>query len=41
MGRVRRYKKCKAIDPFAKKRKAEVDVLHDEPPSVFNERRGQ
>lgn len=38
MGRVRRYKKFKAIDPFAKAKKAEVDLVHDEPPDVHDER---
>jgi hypothetical protein len=32
MGRVRRYKKIKSIDPFAKKKKAEIDTIYDEPP---------
>lgn len=31
MGRVRRYKKYKAIDPFAKKRAQEEDLIHDQP----------
>lgn len=35
MGRVRKYKKIKACDPFAKRKKAEVDVVHDEPPEIF------
>jgi hypothetical protein len=38
MGRVRRYKKIKAIDPFAKKQKAELDTVHDEPPQDFQDR---
>jgi len=38
MGRVRSYKKIKACDPFSKKGKREVDLVHDEPPDVFEER---
>ena len=38
MGRVRRYKKIKAIDPYAKKQKAEIDTVHDEPPEEYQER---
>jgi len=38
MGRVRRYKKLKSVDPFAKRGKAEIDTIHDEPPNRFNER---
>jgi hypothetical protein len=39
MGRVRRYKKYKAIDPFAKGHtRAESDLVHDEPPSVHDDR---
>jgi hypothetical protein len=38
MGRVRRYKKIKAIDPFAKKGKVEIDTIHDEPPDMHKER---
>jgi hypothetical protein len=38
MGRVRRYKKIKSIDPFAKKQKAELDTVHDEPPQDFQDR---
>ena len=33
MGRVRRYKKLKSCDPFAKRRKSEVDEKYDQPPS--------
>ena len=38
MGRVKRYKKFKACDPFAKRTKAEVDTVHDEPPELFEQR---
>lgn len=38
MGRVRRYKKFKACDPFSKRGKTEVDTIHDEPPSQFEQR---
>lgn len=38
MGRVRKYKKIKAIDPFAKKQKAKVENFFDEPPTLFQER---
>lgn len=38
MGRVRRYKKYKAIDPFAKGHRAETDLVHDEPPSVHEDK---
>ncbi len=37
MGRVRRYKKIKAIDPFSKARPKAVDTIHDEPPEIFEE----
>ena len=41
MGRVRRYKKIKAADPFAKSnRKAEIDTTYDEPPDKFYDRKG-
>lgn len=36
MGRVKRYKKLKACDPFSKQfNRREVDTNHDEPPNVF------
>ncbi len=35
MGRVRRYKKIKSCDPYAKKTKSVIDVVHDEDPEVF------
>ena len=38
MGRVRRYKKYKAVDPFSKRQKAETDTVHDEPPDLFEDR---
>lgn len=38
MGRVRRYKKYKAVDPFAKAQRAETDLVHDEPPDIHEER---
>jgi hypothetical protein len=38
MGRVRRYKKFKACDPFSKRKITEVDNVHDEPPNLFEER---
>lgn len=38
MGRVRRYKKYKAADPFSKQKKTVTDTVHDEPPDVFDER---
>jgi hypothetical protein len=38
MGRVRRYKKLKAVDPAAKRRNFVDDTIHDEPPEVFNAR---
>ena len=42
MGRVRRYKKVKAIDPFAKRvNKRDLDTIHDEPPQLFAERRSK
>ena len=28
----------KAVDPFAKKKKAEIDTIHDEPPSFYQSR---
>ena len=44
MGRVRRYKKIKSCDPFAKKkaRNGSTEVSkHDEPPAMFVERRNK
>jgi hypothetical protein len=38
MGRVRRYKKFKAADPFSKRTKVVTDTVHDEPPESFNKR---
>lgn len=38
MGRVRKYKKFKACDPFSKKGRAEVDTIHDEPPDIHEEK---
>ena len=38
MGRVRRYKKYKAVDPFAKGHRSETDLVHDEPPDLHDER---
>lgn len=38
MGRVRRYKKFKAVDPFAKGHRTETDLVHDEPPDLHDER---
>lgn len=38
MGRVRRYKKFKACDPFSKKSSAPIDTVHDEPPEMFEQR---
>jgi len=37
MGRVRRYKKFKSCDPFAKQGPKVVDTIHDEPVDVFEE----
>ena len=39
MGRVKRYKKFKACDPFAKRGKVVIDTTHDEPPELFEERK--
>ena len=42
MGRVSRYKKIKACDPFAKKRSSNaVDMKHDLPPDEMNDKRGE
>ena len=38
MGRVRRYKKFKACDPFSKRNGTKIDTVHDEPPEMFEER---
>jgi len=38
MGRVRKYKKYKSCDPYAKKKKATVDDRVDEPPDLFEAR---
>lgn len=39
MGRVSRYKKIKACDPFAKKRNiSTIDIHHDDPPEEFQSR---
>lgn len=38
MGRVKRYKKVKACDPFAKNHGNHVNTTHDEPPNVFEEK---
>ena len=38
MGRVRKYKKFKACDPFSKRGKAEVDIIHDEPPEIHEDK---
>ena len=40
MGRVRRYKKFKACDPFSKQSRSTVsadDANHDEPPTIFHD----
>jgi len=37
MGRVRRYKKFKSCDPFAKQGPKVVDTIHDEPIDIFEE----
>ena len=37
MGRVKRYKKLKSIDPFAK-RKKEENTIYDEEPEVYKKR---
>lgn len=47
MGRVRRYHKIKAIDPFSKSRGVDIyggkksSVQYDEPPELFEERKDQ
>lgn len=39
MGRVKRYKKVKACDPFSKQfNRREFDDVHDEPPDVFEDK---
>lgn len=38
MGRVRRYKKIKAIDPFSNRSKKETNTNHDEPPELFDKK---
>ena len=38
MGRVRRYKKYKSVDPFAKGQRSETDLVHDEPPDLHEDR---
>jgi hypothetical protein len=40
MGRVRRYKKVKNVDPFSKQRKRDgTDVAQrDDPPDLFEEK---
>lgn len=39
MGRVKRYKKFKACDPFSKQfNRREIDNIHDEPPNVFEDK---
>ena len=38
MGRVRRYKKYKAVDPFARKKASAADLEHDDPPELHAER---
>ena len=39
MGRVRKYKKIKACDPFSQRKKSNVnDVKYDEPPDLYDER---
>jgi hypothetical protein len=38
MGRVRRYKKYKACDPYAKKQKSEIDLVHDQPPEIHEQK---
>ena len=37
MGRVRKYKKFKACDPFNKQAVKKVDEGHDQPPEIFEE----
>ena len=39
MGRVRKYKKIKAIDPFSNKKRSGIDVKHDDPPDLFDEKK--
>lgn len=39
MGRVKRYKKFKACDPFSKQfNRREIDNVHDEPPNIFDDK---
>lgn len=39
MGRVKRYKKFKACDPFSKQfNRREFDDVHDEPPNLFEDK---
>ena len=38
MGRVRKYKKIKAIDPFSNKKRS-VDLKHDDPPDLFDDKK--
>ena len=40
MGRVKRYKKIKACDPFANRKNQVkvIDLIHDEPPENFEKR---
>jgi hypothetical protein len=39
MGRVKKYKKFKACDPFSKQfNRREIDNIHDEPPSTFEDK---
>ena len=37
MGRVRKYKKIKAIDPYSKRR-SETNITYDEPPEIYEKR---
>ena len=39
MGRVRKYKKIKAIDPFSNKKRSGIDVKHDDPLDLFDEKK--
>ena len=39
MGRVRKYKKIKAIDPFSNKKRSGIDVKHDDPPDLFDDKK--
>lgn len=38
MGRVKRYRKIKACDPFAKRQTKEVDTVHDQAPDLHEAR---